>query len=92
MIVRGRVSWFDLDRKFGFVALENGAGDAFLHLSVLKTADYVSVPAGTTLRVRVERDGSKQRVAEIAEVDVSTARVGEPPAMMRKRLLKGLTP
>ncbi len=54
MIARGRVSWFKLDKKFGFVELEGGAGDAFLHVAVLKSAGYVSVPAGTSMRVRVE--------------------------------------
>ena len=52
--VRRRVSWFKLDKKFGFVELEDGSGDAFLHVAALKAAGYVSVPAGTTVRVRVE--------------------------------------
>src|SRR5436190_22849314 len=55
-IVTGRVSWFKLDKKFGFLALDDGPGDAFLHVSVLKAAGYVSVPAGTTMRVRIEKE------------------------------------
>lgn len=30
MIASGRVSWFKPDKKFGFVELEGGIGDAFL--------------------------------------------------------------
>ena len=45
MIAWGRVSWFKLDKKFGFVELEEGMGDAFLHVSVLKAAGYVTIPA-----------------------------------------------
>ena len=35
------VAWFDLAKQFGFVALSNGSGDAFLHMSVLKGAGFV---------------------------------------------------
>ena len=44
MIASGRVSWFKLDKKFGFVELEGGVGDALLHISALKAAGYVTVP------------------------------------------------
>ena len=49
MIGTARVRWFSLDKKFGFVSLGGTAADAFLHLSVLKSAGYVSVPAGTSM-------------------------------------------
>ena len=84
MAVTGRVSWFKLDKKFGFVALEDGSGDAFLHVSVLKAAGYVSVPAGTTLRVRVEEEQRRRRVIEILAVDTTTAYPGEPEPVRRK--------
>jgi cold shock CspA family protein len=38
MITRGRVSWFKLDKKFGFIELDGAIGDAFVHVSVLKGA------------------------------------------------------
>src|SRR5215211_3695492 len=40
LIANGRVSWFNLGKKYGFVELERGMGDAFLHVSVLKEAGY----------------------------------------------------
>lgn len=86
MIVNARVSWFNLDKKFGFVSLDGTAVDAFLHLSVLKSAGYVSVPAGTSMVVRVEADRSRLRVVEVSDVDTSTALPGEPAPVVRKRL------
>ncbi len=83
MIATGRVSWFSLDKKFGFVALD-GAGDAFLHMAVLKSAGYGSVPAGTTMRVRVQDGDGRRRVVEVLEVDISTGKPGEPAAIPRK--------
>jgi CspA family cold shock protein len=68
MTATGTVAWFDLAKQFGFVALSNGYGDAFLHMSVLKEAGYVWLPRGTTVRVRIEVDGGKRWVAEVLEV------------------------
>jgi cold shock protein len=83
-IVTGRVSWFKLDKKFGFLALDDGSGDVFLHVSVLKAAGYVSVPAGTTMRVRIEKEQGRRRVVEVLSVDTTTARTGEPSPALRK--------
>ena len=85
LIANGRVSWFNLGKKFGFVELEGGMGDAFLHVSVLKEAGYVSVPAGTTMRVRVEPERGRQRIVEVLSVDTRTANPGEPPPVARKQ-------
>jgi len=83
MIARGRVSWFQLDKKFGFIELE-GVGDAFLHVSVLKSAGYVSVPAGTTMRVKIEQQQGRRRVMDVLDVDTSTAYPGQAPPVRRK--------
>jgi CspA family cold shock protein len=80
----GRVSWFNLEKQFGFVKLEDGRGDAFLHMSVLKAGGYYSLPRGTSIEVRVEPERGKNKVVEVLHVDTSTARHGEPPALMRK--------
>jgi CspA family cold shock protein len=85
MIATGRVSWFNLQKKIGLVKVDNGESDAFLHVSVLKAAGYVSVPAGTTLRVKIELDGNRPRVAEVLSVDTSTANPGEPGPVRRKK-------
>ena len=84
MIATGRVSWFKLDKKFGFIHLEAAQGDAFLHVSVLKAAGYVTVPAGTTMRVRIEQQQGRQRVIEVLAVETNTALPGEPAAVKRK--------
>ena len=84
MIARGRVSWFKLDKKFGFIEFES-IGDAFLHVSVLKSAGYVSVPAGTTMLVKVEQQEGRRRVIEVMETDTTTALPGQPNPVRRKQ-------
>lgn len=87
-IAAGRVSWFKLDKKFGFIELENAAGDAFLHIFVLKAAGYVSIPAGTTMRVRIEEEQGRRRVTEILDIDTSTGKLGQQPPVLRDRMTR----
>ena len=85
MIGTARVRWFSLDKTFGFVSLDSPAADAFLHLSVLKSAGSGSVPAGTSMQVRVEADRGRPRVVEVLGVDTRTAWAGEPAPVRTKR-------
>ena len=85
MITRGQISWFKLDKKFGFIELDDETGDASLHVSVLKAVGYVSVPAGTTMRVEVEQQQGPRRVVRVLEIDTSTALPGEPAPVRRKQ-------
>lgn len=84
-VATGRVSWFNSEKRFGFVKLDEGLGDAFLHFDVLKAGGFYFVPRGTTVQVRVEPERGKQRVVEVLHVDASTAREGEPPPLPRKQ-------
>lgn len=77
MTLTGTVAWFDQTKQFGFVALEGGHGDAFLHMTVLKEVGYGWLPRGTTVRVRVEVDCGEVRVDDVLKTDPSTARLGE---------------
>jgi CspA family cold shock protein len=67
------VKWFKADKGFGFVELENGGGDAFLHGSALARAGHGTVSPGATLRVKVSAGQKGPQVAEVTSVDTSTA-------------------
>ena len=84
-IATGRVSWFNVEKQFGFVKLDDRTGDAFLHMDVLKEGGFYFVPRGTTLQVRVTPDRGKYRVVEVLHVDTSTGQHGEAPAQARKK-------
>ena len=70
---RAKVKWFNAEKGFGFVELSDGTGDAFLHLSVLQRANQGPVQPGTSLLVRVSQGQKGAQVAEVMEVDASTA-------------------
>jgi len=85
---RAKVKWFNPEKGFGFVELSDGSGDAFLHLSVLQRAGQGPVTPGTSLLVRVSQGQKGAQVAEVMEVDASTA----TPAPTRERSFSGPRP
>jgi cold shock protein len=71
--VRGQVKWFNPAKRFGFVELSDGSGDAFLHVSVLSRLGIGTVQPGETLELRVAPGERGPVVIEVIGVDSSTA-------------------
>jgi CspA family cold shock protein len=67
------VKWFNPEKGFGFVAMGDGSGDAFLHSAVLRRAGYEAVSEGATLQVRVGPGQKGSQVTEVVSVDETTA-------------------
>lgn len=67
------VKWFNPEKGFGFVALSDGSGDAFLHANTLNQSGHSSVNPGATLRVRIGQGQKGRQVSEVISVDESTA-------------------
>jgi CspA family cold shock protein len=71
--VDATVKWFKDDKGFGFVELENGQGDAFLHATALHSAGYDSISPGARMQVIVTSGAKGPQVSRVVSVDVSTA-------------------
>jgi CspA family cold shock protein len=71
--VSGVVKWFSPEKGFGFVALPDGSGDAFLHGSVLARSGISAVEPGETLEVRVGPGHEGPHVSEVLSLYSSTA-------------------
>jgi len=67
------VKWFNPEKGFGFVALSDGSGDAFLHANTLSQAGHNAVSPGATLRIRIDQGQKGRQVSEVISVDESTA-------------------
>ncbi len=80
--VQAVVKWYNPEKGFGFVELADGAGDAFLHVSVVERSGNDAVPPGATLEVRTGPGAKGLQVTEILKVDSSTAQQ-EPPRRAR---------
>jgi CspA family cold shock protein len=72
------VKWFNPEKGFGFVALSDGSGDAFLHANTLNNAGHSAVSPGASLRVRIGQGQKGRQVSEVLSVDESTA-APQPP-------------
>jgi CspA family cold shock protein len=77
--VRGKVKWFNPAKRFGFVELSDGSGDAFLHATVLVRLGISIVLPGETLDLRVAPGERGPVVTEVIGVDSSTAAVFKQP-------------
>ena len=80
--IGGVVKWFDPGKGFGFVELEDGSGDAFLHISVVERFGGGTPGPGAPLRVRTGRGPKGPQVAEITELGEAYrggASVSSPP-------------
>jgi len=77
--VRGKVKWFNPNKRYGFVELSGGSGDAFLHATVLGRVGISAIQPGVTLELRVAPGERSLQVTEIISVDSSTAAPSRPP-------------
>jgi len=71
--VRARVKWFNPNKRYGFVELLDGSGDAFLHATVLRRIGVDGVQPGTTLDLRLAPGQRGPQVTEIISLDSTTA-------------------
>ncbi|MGH7153077.1 MAG: cold-shock protein [Acetobacteraceae bacterium] len=67
------VKWYDPGKGFGFVELEDGSGDAFLHVSVVERLGTGVPAAGAPMRVRIGRGPKGPQVTEITDLGAAPA-------------------
>ena len=77
--VRGKVKWYNPDKRYGFVELSDGSGDAFLHATALLNIGINTLQPGETLELRVALGQRGPQVTEVISVDSSTAAPPKPP-------------
>jgi len=65
-MAKGTVKWFDSKKGYGFIVPEDGAEDAFVHISVLERAGL----AGLTEGQKVEFDLARGRNGKMAAQNI----------------------
>ena len=86
--VEATVKWFNADKGFGFFVVAGGP-DAFLPARALEMAGHSSVPDGSRVKVRISQGQKGPQVAEVIEVNTSTAPADPalvPPPAKNRRL------
>jgi len=74
----GKVKWYNPLKRYGFVELSDGSGDAFLHATAVTSAGIRILRPGETLELRVAPGQRGPQVTQIIAVDSGTA-VPSPP-------------
>ena len=77
--VLATVKWYSPDKRYGFVTLSDGSGDAFLHATALAGMGIRTLQPGETLALRVAPTERGLLVTEVISVDSSTAAPLRPP-------------
>jgi CspA family cold shock protein len=70
-VIKARVKWFNPDKGFGFVAPNDGASDAFIHVSVLQKFGVAILPEGAEIECEVAQGVKGMQVLRILSADTS---------------------
>jgi CspA family cold shock protein len=73
------VKWYNALKRYGFVELSDGSGDAFLHASALAGISVDALQPGVTIEFRTAPAQRGVQVTEVISVDSSTAAPPRPP-------------
>src|ERR1700741_2796350 len=85
--VWGKLKWFNPGKRYGFVELSDGSGDAFLHASALAGISVEALQPGVTIEFRTAPAQRGVQVTEVISVDSSTATPPRPPRKRSRSLL-----
>lgn len=69
--VKARVKWFNAEKGFGFVAPDDGSGDAFVHASALQKAGLAQLPGGAEIVCDVAYGPKGLQVLRIVEAPLT---------------------
>ena len=69
MATLGTVKFFNIDKGYGFIALDNGGTDAFVHISAVERAGMVTLNQNQRVGYELEED----RRGRVSAVNLTAA-------------------
>lgn len=67
MSVYGKVKWFDGKKGFGFIELEDGGGDVFVHYADIGGEGYRTLHQGDRVQFELENTAKGKKATKVAK-------------------------
>jgi len=61
----GKVKWFDAKKGYGFITLENGEKDVFLHVSALEKSKLRKIRENQRLQFEIKEEQGKLKAVNL---------------------------
>jgi cold shock protein len=68
-MTQGTVKWFNADKGYGFIAVEGGGPDVFVHFSAITGSGYRSLEEGQRVEFDVTRGRKGPQAENVRVVD-----------------------
>jgi cold shock protein len=68
-MTKGTVKWFNADKGYGFIAVEGGGADVFVHYSAIEAGGYRSLEEGQTVELEVTEGQKGPQAAKVRLVE-----------------------
>ena len=68
-MTKGTVNWFNADKGYGFIAVEGGGTDVFVHYSAIEAGGYRSLEEGQTVEFDVTEGQKGPQAANVRLVE-----------------------
>jgi len=66
--VKGKVKWFNDQKGYGFIAREDGAGDVFVHYSVIQGDGFKSLTEGDAVEFDLTDSEKGAKAANVRKI------------------------
>ena len=67
-MAQGTVKWFNGDKGYGFIAVEGGGPDVFVHFSAIQAQGFKSLAEGDRVEFEVTRGPKGLQAANVRKV------------------------
>jgi len=76
-IKTGKVAWFNSFRGFGFITIDDGSGDVYVHQSNINMEGFRKLEEGATVQFQVGIDNSERGGGKAYAFDVTSLSAGD---------------
>ena len=64
-MAQGTVKWFNADKGFGFITVDGGGADVFVHFSAIQTSGYRTLEENQRVEFEIEQGKKGPQAANL---------------------------